>query len=51
MERREDVGAASRSGADLYLAHALPLTVTVGFAQGLVRAKARARYFRAGLAF
>jgi hypothetical protein len=38
-------------GADLYLAHALPFTGTVGFAQGFSREGESRFYIRAGLAF
>jgi hypothetical protein len=38
-------------GADLYLAHALPFTGTVGFAQGFAREGESRFYFRAGLSF
>jgi Tol biopolymer transport system component len=38
-------------GADLYLAHALPFTGTIGLAQGLARSGDTSVYVRAGLAF
>ena len=38
-------------GADLYVGHALPITGTVGFAQGLARLGESKFYVRAGLAF
>jgi Tol biopolymer transport system component len=38
-------------GADLFLAHALPFTGTVGFAQGFAREGESRFYFRAGLSF
>jgi len=38
-------------GADLYVAHALPLTGTVGFAHGFARLGESKFYVRAGLAF
>ena len=38
-------------GADLYLAHAIPFTGTIGFAQGLARQGDSSFYVRAGLAF
>ena len=38
-------------GADLVLAHGLPLTGTVGFAQGFAREGESCFYIKAGLAF
>jgi hypothetical protein len=51
--RWKDVKAAAgvAIGADLVLAHGLPLTGTVGFAQGFAREGESRFYIRAGLAF
>jgi Tol biopolymer transport system component len=49
--REVKTSAGLALGADLYLAHALPLTGTIGFAQGLARRGDSTFYVRAGLAF